>query len=77
MEIEQFLMEGVYNSHLVQLTELFRADQKLKHVIKDIVQMLFNTDRLGLSTTSLGSLFQGLTPLSKEMLPNVQSKLPL
>jgi len=40
----------------------FRADQKLKHVVECIVQMPLN--RLGASTTSLGSLFQGLTTLS-------------
>lgn len=32
-----FQLEG--NNHLVQLPEQFGADQKLKHVIKGIVQM--------------------------------------
>jgi len=33
-------LEGTYSDHLVQLPDQFRADQKLKHVIKGIVQML-------------------------------------
>jgi len=39
------------------------ADQKLKRVIKGIVQMPLNTDRLQALTTSLGSLLQFLTTL--------------
>lgn len=35
-----FQMERTYDSHQVQLPEQFRADQKLKHVVKYIVQML-------------------------------------
>jgi len=31
-------LEGTYNGHLVQLPDPFRADQKLKRVIKGIVQ---------------------------------------
>lgn len=34
-----FLLEGTYNDRLVQLPDLFRADQKLMHIIKSIVQM--------------------------------------
>jgi len=33
-------LEGTYNDYLVQLPDHFRADQKLKYVIKGIVQML-------------------------------------
>jgi len=33
-------LEGTYNDHLVELPDHFRADQKLKHVIKGIGQML-------------------------------------
>jgi len=69
-----FQLEGTYNDHLVQLPDQFRADQKLKRVIKGIVQMPLNTDRLGASTSALGSPFQCL---SKETLPNVQSEPPL
>ena len=32
-------LEGTYNNHLVQLPDHFRADQKIKHVIKGIVKM--------------------------------------
>jgi len=45
-------LKGTYNDHLVQLPEQFRADQKLKHIIKGIVQMplkhrqLWGIDRL-------------------------------
>jgi len=31
-------LEGTYNNHLVQLPDRFRADQKLQHVVKGIVQ---------------------------------------
>ncbi|CAM9605611.1 unnamed protein product, partial [Bubo scandiacus] len=55
-------MEGTYNNNLVQLSNYFRADQKLKHVIKS--KCLLNTDRFGASITSLGSLFWCLITLS-------------
>ena len=32
--------EGMFNNHLVQLPDHFKADEKLKHVVKGIVQML-------------------------------------
>ena len=32
-------LEGTYNNHLVQLPDHFRADQKLKHIIKGTAQM--------------------------------------
>ena len=32
-------LDGTYNDHLLQLPDQFRADQKLKHVTKGIVQM--------------------------------------
>lgn len=31
-------LEGVYDAHQVQLPEDFRATQKLKHIIEDIIQ---------------------------------------
>lgn len=34
-----FQLEGTYNNHLIQLSEPFRADQKLKLILKAIVQM--------------------------------------
>ena len=34
-----FQLKGTYNNHLVQLPDHFRADQKLKHIVKGIVQM--------------------------------------
>ena len=34
-----FQLEGTYNDHLVQLPDQFRADQKLKYIIKGMVQM--------------------------------------
>ena len=38
-EKERVELEGTYNDHRVQLPDHFRADQKLKHVIKGVVQM--------------------------------------
>jgi len=32
-------LEGTYNNHPVQLPDQFRADQKLKHIIKGNVQV--------------------------------------
>ena len=46
-------------------------------MLRALSKWLLNTDRLGASTTSLGSLFQCLTTLSKEMFPNVKSEPPL
>lgn len=58
-------LEGTKNDHLVQLPAHFRAEKKLKHVVKGTVSKCFlNTDRLGASTTSLGILFQYLIILS-------------
>ena len=37
--MEYFQLEGTYNDHLGQLPSHFRADQKLKHVTKGIVQI--------------------------------------
>jgi len=37
--MEYFQLEETYDDHLVQLPDHFRADQKLKHVIKGVVQM--------------------------------------
>jgi len=62
---------GTYNDHLVQLPNQFRADQKLKQIIKGIVQMsLSKTDSHGALTTSLESLFQ----CSKAFLKNIVKK---
>ena len=47
-------------------------------LLRALSKCLLNTDRLGGSTTSLGSLFQGLTTLLvKKVLPNIKSKPPL
>jgi len=56
-------LEGPYTDHLVQLPAHFGADRKLKRVVKGIVQMILNTDRLGALITSQGSLFPCLTTL--------------
>jgi len=37
--IEYFLLEGTYSDHLVQLPDCFRAKQKLKDIIKGIIQI--------------------------------------
>lgn len=67
-------MEGAYNEHLVSIPDHFRNDQKLKHIIKGIVQRLL-LHRHGAPTTSVGNLFQYLTTLStEEMLSDVQSE---
>ena len=34
-----FQLEGTYSDHLVQLPDQFRADQRLRHVIKGLAQM--------------------------------------
>lgn len=47
-----FQLEGTYNAHLVQLSDHFRLDQKLKHILKDNLLMPL-TDRLGEPTSSL------------------------
>ena len=35
----RFWFKVTYEDHLVQLLDLFSADDKLKHIIEDIVQM--------------------------------------
>lgn len=50
MKLEQsvlFQLEGTYSDHLVQLPGHFRADQKLKPVVKGIVKCILNTCGLG------------------------------
>lgn len=37
--IGYFQLKGTCNDHLIQLADRFRADQKLKQIIKNIVQM--------------------------------------
>ena len=39
IRIEYFQLEGTYSDYLGQLPDHFRAHQKLKHIIKSIVQM--------------------------------------
>lgn len=51
-------LEETFKHHLVKLPDYFRANQKLKRVIKAIVHMLVEQET---STTSLVSLFQCLT----------------
>lgn len=55
--------------HLVQLPHHFRSDQKLKHVIKGIVQVK-GLGHLLLLKKTCSSVF-------KENLPNIESKPPL
>jgi len=50
-----------YNDHLAQLPDQFWVDQKLKYVVKGIVQTPLNTDRLEALSPSPGILFQGWT----------------
>jgi len=59
-------LEGTYKTHLVQLPDHFKANQKIKayQVWKALSKCLLNTDRHGISTTSLGNLFQSFTILT-------------
>ncbi|PKU36123.1 aryl hydrocarbon receptor nuclear translocator-like protein 2 isoform x1 [Limosa lapponica baueri] len=71
-------LEGTYNDHLVQVPDHFRAAQKLKHVVKGIIQMPlkhWHTSDIDHLSRKPVPVFDH--PLSKEMLPNVQSKPPL
>lgn len=52
-----------FKYHLIWLSDLFTDTQKLKHIIKSIIQMPLY-DRHGTSTRSLRSLFQCLTTLT-------------
>lgn len=52
--------DRIFKDHLVQLPDLFKANQKLKHAIESTVQMPLSTDRDG---TSAGKLFQYLKTL--------------
>ena len=73
-----FQLEGTYNDHRVQLPDSLRADQKLKHVVKGIVQMSLKQSQVrGIDHLSRKpvAVFDHL--LSKEMFPNVQSRFPL
>ena len=71
-------LEGMYDYHLVQLPDRFRADQKLKHVVKGIVQMpLKHWQAWGIDHLSMKPVPEFDTPLGKEMLLNALSKPPL
>ena len=79
MEWNEYLqLEGTYNNYVVQRPDPFRDDQKLKRVIKGIVQMrLKHWQTCGINQRSRKPVPVFDHPLSKEMLPNVQSKPPL
>ncbi|KAK4816063.1 hypothetical protein QYF61_011071 [Mycteria americana] len=66
------------HDHPVQLPDRFRADQKLKHGIKGIVQMpLKHWQAWGIDHLSRKPVPGFDHPLGKEMLPKVQSEPPL
>jgi len=70
-------LEGTYSDDLVQLPDHLRADWKLKHVIKGIVQMPFkHWQALGIDHLSRKPVPGFDRPLCKEMLLNVQSEPP-
>jgi len=64
-------LEGTYRN-LVQLPDQFWACQKLKHVIKGVVQMPLKA--WGIDHFSRKPVPAFNHPLNKEMLPTVQSK---
>jgi len=71
-------MERTFNDHLVQLPDQFRADQKLKYVVKGIVQTsLKHRQAQGIDHLSRKHVSAFDHPLCKKMLPNVQSESPL
>jgi len=68
-------LKETYNDHLVQLPDQFRADLKLKHVVKGIVQMpLKHRQGWGIDHLSRKPVPVFDHPLGKDMLRNVQSK---
>jgi len=73
-----FHLEGIYNYQLAQLPDHFRADQKLKLVVKGIVQTpLKHWQAWGINHLSRKPVPVSDHPLSKGMLPNVWSKPPM
>ncbi|NXY81657.1 TY3H monooxygenase, partial [Alcedo cyanopectus] len=67
----------IYKDPLVQLPDQFRADQKLNHVVKGIVQMPFkHCQTCGISHLSRKPVPMFDHPLCKKTFPNVQSKSP-
>ena len=76
--IEQTISVGRdLQHHLVQLPDHFRADQKLKHVLKGIVQMpLKHRQAWGIDHLSRKPIPGFDHPLGKKMLPNVKSRPP-
>lgn len=70
-----FQLEGTYKNHLWSNSGLTKSESML---LRTLSKWLLNTDRLGASTASLGSLFQAFgQPLSKEFLSAIQSEPPL
>jgi len=70
-------LEGTNEDHLVQQPGQFRADQKLKHVVKGIVQMpLKRWQAWGIDHLSSKPVPSLDHPLSKEMLPTLQAEPP-
>lgn len=72
---EEFLLEVIYNNHLVQVPDHYKADQKFKHIIKGIVHMTFKHWQ----TWDIDHLFSKPIPeadlsLFKEVVLNIQSQ---
>jgi len=73
--IERFQLGVTYNDHLVRLPDYFKADQKLKQVIKGIVQIsLEQLQAWAINHLSRKYIPVFDRPLGKEMFPNVQSE---
>jgi len=71
-------LEWAYDDHLVQLRDQFRDYQKLKKIVMGTVQMcLKHCQAWGIDHLARKPVLVFDHHVSKEMLPNVQSKLPL
>lgn len=57
------LLEGTFRDHLAQLVDHFTDKQKLSILLRSLSKCFLNADRHGVSSSSLGSLFQCLTIL--------------
>lgn len=76
--INYFKLDETYKVYLVQLPDQFRADQKLKPVVKMLSKCPLNTDKLRAFAISLRKFVPGSDhPLGKEVFPTVQSEPPL
>jgi len=77
--IESSELEGTFRGHLNQLPCNEQGHLQLDQAAQSLVQLTLNVPKDGVSTTSLGNLFQCLTTLTiKKKLPSyTQSKSPL